>query len=257
MTAEVRALWITWRAAWRHALADRRALWSQLVMMTTNDLVWIAFWLLVFSRVDEIRGWKTADVLILLAIAITSSGFVLGALHNVRRLGDMAADGELDEALTVPVRTLPYLLVRRVEVLHIGEPLFGLVMLIVFADLTPARLAVFAYGVAMAIVIQVGFFVLVGSLSFFVGRNEGGNLGLQAMLLFSSYPVDAFGGVAKILLYVVVPSAFVTSVPARLVGSFELGPALALAAVAAVFAGLGVLTFDRGLRRYTSGSTWT
>lgn len=257
MRAELRALWVTWSAAWRHALADRRAFGTQTAMIIANDLVWISFWLLIFNRVDEIRGWKIADIITLLAIAITSSGFVLGAFANIRRIGDMAADGELDEALTVPVRTLPYVLVRRIEVLHVGEPLVGLTMLVVFTDLTPARILVFVYGVAMAVIIQLGFFAMVGSLAFFVGRNEGGNLATQAMLLFSAYPVDAFGGVAKIMLYVVIPSAFVTSVPARLVGSFELVPALILSLVAAAFAVAGVATFEAGLRRYTSGSTWT
>ena len=59
-----------------------------------------------------------------------------------------------------------------------------------------------------------GFLILVGSASFWVGRNDGGDLGFHAILLFSNYPVDIFGGVTRIFLYAVVPAGFVTSTPA-------------------------------------------
>lgn len=102
-----------------------------------------------------------------------------------------------------------------------------------------------------------GFLVLTGSLAFFIGRNEGGELGFHAMLLLGAYPVDVFAGAVKVMLYTVVPAAFVSSVPARLIENFDLVNALGLAGVAVFFAGAGWATFTLGLRRYTSGSVWT
>jgi ABC-2 type transport system permease protein len=104
---------------------------------------------------------------------------------------------------------------------------------------------------------MTGFLVLTGSLAFFVGRGEGGELGFHSILLLSSYPVDVFAGLAKVVLYTVVPAAFVSSVPARLVTSFDVGRAAALAAVAACFALAGWAAFTAGLRRYASGAVWT
>jgi len=60
-----------------------------------------------------------------------------------------------------------------------------------------------------------------------------------------------------LVLYLVLPAAFVASVPAQLVGSFDAGRAAALAAAAVAFSALGWVTFTLGLRRYTSGATWT
>jgi len=66
-----------------------------------------------------------------------------------------------------------------------------------------------------------------------------------------------FAGVAKVVLYTVVPAAFVSTVPARLVTDFQVGQAAWLTAVAVTFALTAWATFTLGLRRYASGSVWT
>jgi ABC-2 type transport system permease protein len=116
---------------------------------------------------------------------------------------------------------------------------------------------VFAAVVIAAAALMTGFLVLTGSLAFYIGRSESGELGFHAILLLGSYPVDVFAGVAKVVLFTVIPAAFVSTVPARLVDSFDATDLLWLAAVAAVFAAAGWAVFTMGLRRYTSGAVWT
>lgn len=76
-------------------------------------------------------------------------------------------------------------------------------------------------------------------------------------MLLGSYPVDVFAGVAEVVLYTVVPAAFVSTMPARLLDSFDLPEAAALAGIAGAFAVASWVTFTVGLRRYTSGAVWT
>ncbi|HEV8114766.1 MAG TPA: ABC-2 family transporter protein, partial [Acidimicrobiales bacterium] len=76
-------------------------------------------------------------------------------------------------------------------------------------------------------------------------------------LLMGAYPVDVFAGAVKVLLFSVVPAAFVATVPARLIDDFDLALAGQLVGVAAIFALAAAATFTLGLRRYTSGSVWT
>jgi len=54
-----------------------------------------------------------------------------------------------------------------------------------------------------------------------------------------------------------VPAAFVSSVPAKLIMSFDADRAAWLVAIATLFGLAGALAFTRGLRRYTSGAVWT
>jgi len=247
----------TMRLAWLEAWTNRRGFWTQVTVMLVNDVVWVGFWVIFFRQVGEIRGWDTDQVLVLLAVLTTGAGISLGFLHNVRRLGTMIGNGELDSALALPVPTLAHLLVRRVDPIHIGDMAFGIVLFFGFCNPTPQRVGVFLAGTVTAAAICTGFLVIMGALSFFVGRSEAGDLGFHALLLTSSYPVDIFAGATKVLLYTAVPAGFMTAAPTRLVDEFDPVLAGATVAVALLVVAIGVVVFNRGLRRYTSGAVWT
>jgi ABC-2 type transport system permease protein len=247
----------TMRSAMAEAWSNRAAFWSQITAILLNDIVWIVFWLLFFRRVGAMRGWDSGSVLVLLAALATAAGISFGILANARRIGWFASDGDLDAALSLPVSPLSYLLVRRVEPVHLGDIGFGVVLFAVVGDPTPTRIITFVFGVVVGVAVLTGFLVLTGSMAFFTGRTAIGDMGFNAMMIMSSYPVDIFVGASKVLLYTLVPAAFIGAVPARLLEDPSLGDALGAVAAAVFFAGAGWLAFTLGLRRYTSGASWT
>ena len=251
------AITTTMRTALAEAWSNRAAFWTQVTAILLNDVVWIIFWLLFFRRVGPMRGWDRDSTLVLLAALATSAGITFGILANCRRIGWFAADGDLDAALSLPVSTLAYLLVRRVEPVHLGDIGFGIVLFVVMGNPTPARAATFVFGVLVGVVVLTGFLVLTGSMAFFTGRSTIGELGYNAIMILSSYPVDIFVGASMVLLYSVVPAAFIAAVPARLIDDPSAGDALGAIGAAAFFGLAGWAAFTLGLRRYTSGAAWT
>jgi ABC-2 type transport system permease protein len=178
-------------------------------------------------------------------------------LSNARRIGQLVTDGGIDAALALPVPPLPYLLVRRTDPVNLGDLAFGVVLFSVSGSPTPARVAIYLAGSAAGATVLAAFLVTVGSLTFFAGRGEAGDLGFHAIILLASYPVDIFGGATKALLYSVIPAAFVSAVPARLVSHFHTAQAATLVGVAALSGVTAWTVFTLGLRRYTSSSVWT
>lgn len=245
------------RGAVAELLANPRALGLQAGIMALNDGAWIGFWWVFFQRTGTVRGWDFDGVVLLWSVLTTSAGLVLGVLANARRIGRMVTDGSLDAVLALPVRPLPWLLLRRIDGVFVGDALFGLVLFALAGDPTPARAARFAVGVVAAAAVLTGFLVAVESLVFFTGGGRTGELGFQAIVLLGSYPVDVFPAALRVALHTVVPAAFVAAVPARLVDAPDAGVAAALLAAAGGFAVLGWALFTVGLRRYTSGSAWT
>lgn len=252
----MRGLLATARGAFLEAAANRRALAAQMAVMIVNDGVWIIFWTLFFRRVGDLGGWDIDGILLLQAVLTTAGGIALGLVANARRVGTMAIEGGLDPVLTLPVPPLAHVLLRRVEPTNLGDIAFGLTLFAIAGDPTPARTAVFAGVVVASATLITGFLVLTGSLAFFAGRSEGGELGFHAILLLGSYPVDVFAGAAKLLLYTVVPAAFVSAVPAKLIQDVDAGQVVGLAAASAAMGAAGWLAFRAGLRRYTSGNVW-
>jgi ABC-2 type transport system permease protein len=247
----------TMRAAFAEAWANRTSFWTQISIMVLNDVAWIVFWLLFFHRVGAMRGWDRSKVLLLLAVLTTGAGIVLAFFSNSRRIGTLIRDGGIDAALALPVRPLAYLLVRRVDAVNLGDAAFGLALFCALGRPTPERLAIYVAGSLLGAVVFASFLVIVGSSAFFVGRGEPGDLGMHAILLLSTYPVDIFTGANKLMLYTVIPAAFVSSVPARLIDHFDVRTAVVFAGLAAGIATLAVYVFGRGLRRYTSSALWT
>lgn len=252
-----RALRRTWFGAVADAWANRRNFWSQSLVMILNDLMWVVFWVIFFDRLGEVRGWELRDVLVLQAILTTAAGITLGLFNNSRQLGRLIADGQLDEALALPVPPLPYLLVRRIEPINIGDLAFGIGMFAVMGEPTPLRTLAFVIAVVISAITLTAFLVLAASTAFVGGRSDGSELGFHSMLLFASYPVDVFGGVMKVLLFTVIPAGFITAVPTRFVRDLEPELVLAAAGVAVLLTALATFAFSAGLRRYTSGALWT
>ena len=250
-------IWATFRNAVAEALAKPGALASQMAVMAANDLVWVLFWVLFFDRVGTIGGWDRDRILLLQAVLTAAGGVSLGVFANARRVGMMAVDGELDAVLSLPVPPLSHLLVRRIEPVNMGDLAFGVVLFAVVGDPTPVRTLIFVLVVLASATLLTAFLVLTGALAFFLGRSESGELGFHAMLLLGAYPVDVFAGTVKVLLFTLVPAAFVSAVPARLIDDFDWVRAIELVTIAAVFATAAATTFTLGLRRYTSGSVWT
>ena len=93
------------------------------------------------------------------------------------------------------------------------------------------------------------------SLAFWIGDSSRlSSQMLNAMVTFSVYPITIFDGPARFLLYTLLPAAFVGAVPAQLVHRLTVASVAQLAIAAAVSAAVATATFQRGLRRYQSGS---
>jgi ABC-2 type transport system permease protein len=251
-----RAIGATMRNAAAESRANPGAFWTQLAAMVLNDVAWIVFWLLFFDRVDSLHGWDRSRVLLLLAVLTTAGGLVLGVFSNARAIGRLVADGGIDAALALPVPPLPYLLVRRIDAVNIGDLVFGIGLFVVAGQPTLERSAIYVFGSLAAAVVLGGFLVTAGSLSFFMGRSEAGELGFHAVILLSSYPIDIFAGSMKVLLYTAVPAAFISGVPSRLVDDFSVAGFFALAGAAAITATVAGTVFHLGLRRYRSSAAW-
>jgi ABC-2 type transport system permease protein len=254
----MRPLLATVRGSFAQTRSNYRALLSHMAIMVVNDMFWVVFWIIFFRRTGTVRGWNTERVLLLQAMLTTSGGVVLGFLSNARRIGLLVANRELDALLALPVAPLPHLLVRRIDAVNLGDFVFGIGLFVIACSPTPERIAIFIGGVLAAVTLLTGYLVATGSLAFFAGKGEAGELGFHSMLLFAAYPVDIFSGAGKAVLYTAVPAAFVAAAPSSLVDNFDGSDATVMVLAAAFFAFAGWAVFTLGLRRYTGSSgAWT
>ena len=113
----------------------------------------------------------------------------------------------------------------------------------------------FILALFLATVVFVSFLVIVQSLAFWLGTTGAfTDIAINAMITFAIYPITLFNNSAKLILFIIVPAAFMGAVPAGFVHGFS-WPLLGQMCLAATgFLALAVFLFHFGLQRYESGS---
>lgn len=246
------SLWKTNLAA---AMEYRVAFISQSIGMILNDAVYFVVWIIFFDRFPSIRGWQLTDMFIVFGISASAFGLAGLLFGNAFNLGDIIVKGRLDYYLSLPRPTLLHALASRVVPSSFGDFLYGFISFFASGQFSIVGLGRFVFGIAIAMTVFVSFLVLVQSLAFWLGT--GGvftNMAINAMITFAIYPITLFNQTAKIILFLVIPAAFMGAIPAGFVKSFS-WPTLGLMIIAAAgFLTLAILVFHVGLRRYESGS---
>ena len=139
-----------------------------------------------------------------------------------------------------------------------GDMIFGLLVYLIAEPNNWTHLPLFLLLGVLSALIVVAFAVLMGSLAFWLGRAEALASQLNNKLIaFSLYPIDIFPGLVRVLLYTLIPSAFVSSVPAALLSDFRWEQLTLLIGFVAGITLAARLVFRLGLRRYESGNLVT
>lgn len=240
------------------AMAYRGAFVLQVFGMLLNDVMLLFFWAILFSHFPALQGWTLRDVVTLYAIVAFGFGLATVVCGNSGRVAHIIASGDLDYYLALPADPLVHLLVSRTSLPSWGDALFGVVVYLVAAPERWATLPLFLLLGLLSGLIFAAFSVIAGALAFWIGQSQ--NLAMQlrnALLTFGLYPVDIFPGIVRVLLYTLIPAAFVGSIPAMLLAEFRWGQLAGLFVVTVVLLFVARGVFFLGLRRYESGNLVT
>jgi ABC-2 type transport system permease protein len=236
-------------------MAYRGAFLMQVAGMILNNTMLLFFWWVLFNRLPNLQGWDLRGVMILYAIVAFGFGAANVVCGNAFRVAQVITSGDLDYYLALPADPLVHLLVSRMSISAWGDILFGLAVFLTAASDRWQGLPMFLLVGLIAGLILVAFSSLVGSLAFWVGNAD--NLATQAinaLITFGLYPVEIFPGLVRVLLYTLIPAAFIGSLPAELLRDFDWRRLAMLTAFALGMVAAARAVFHWGLRRYESGN---
>ena len=239
-------------------VALRGAFVMQVVFMALNNFTFFIFWWALMQRVTTLRGWQLGDIQMLFGIVAAAFGLTVTVAGGVRHLGRFIEDGDLDTLLTQPQPVLVSALGLRSQPSGFGDLVSGLIFIVWSGQISWSRLPIVVVVIAASAVIFVACGTVFFSLAFWLGRVETVATQLWELLVtFSLYPEPLFGGTLRLLLFTVLPAGFVGYLPVRILRAPSLVNVTILMFVAIGYLCLAVLIFDRGLRRYGSGSRFT
>ncbi|MBN1934209.1 MAG: ABC-2 family transporter protein [Anaerolineae bacterium] len=237
------------------AMEYRAAFLLQAFGMALNNVIFLFFWWVLFTRLPDIRGWTMEMVATIFGQVALAFGLANAVFGNCMRIASTVVTGDLDYYLALPADPLIHLIVSRTSFSAWGDAISGVGIYLFFVPDSLIKLPLFLLYALFGALIFVGFAVIVGSLVFFVRQSEdvSGYL-YNAIITFSLYPIDIFPQVVRLLLYTLIPAAMVGTFPARLLFEFRWSGLLGLVGFTALILGAGYALFNLGLRRYESGN---
>ncbi len=225
----------------------------QTVTMFLNDLLWIAFWWLFFGRFPLINDWTYNDILLLWAFG--SIGFGLSGVFfgNKMNISEIIAEGKMDYYLTLPKNVLLHTLISKVNWFACGDILFGIIMSVLIIKPEQIPLAIFL--MTLSTILFTVFGILTGSLAFYIGNSQRISKTMYDSIVgLSIYPTNVYDGIAKFILFTIIPAGLVTGVPVELIKHFDMGQFLLMITITIIFVILAILFFYAGLKKYESGN---
>lgn len=222
--------------------------------MMLNNASFLVFWAVLIQQTGTIGGWGFADVLFLWALGPAAFGLAHVICGNVRQVGALIVQGDLDVYLLQPKDPLFHLLISKTIPSAWGDLIYGFVLL-PFLTLDPLKMGLFALFTVTGALVFVGAFGLVQSLAFWLGNISGmGAAFTEFLLTFTLYPETVFPQDMRWVFYSLVPAGFLAFLPIHVLRTFDWIWLPVIVAAALGLVALNWLVFQKGLRRYESGN---
>jgi ABC-2 type transport system permease protein len=224
-------------------------------MMFANNLVFFLIWVIYFANFSNVRGWQREDMALLIGVVAWSFGLNVLLLGGVRDLARTIVEGGLDLYLGRPRHPLPALLMARSLPSGLGDMASALVFWLLLAGRTPADLPLLVLVASAAAIVFAASWTMSQCLVFWWPSALPLCKDLfDTFLMVAFYPQHAYGFTLRLALFTVFPTAFVALLPAEALREADPLKILAMGGAALIYAGLAIIVFNRGLRRYASGN---
>lgn len=227
---------------------------TNIVFMLLNNASFIIQWMILYSLKENVGGYTFKQVLLLWGLAAGTYGVSRFFFQKAFSLSDTINNGKLDAYLIQPKNVLLSVITSEVQVSAIGDILYAYIMLFIYGFTIP-RFILFTLFCIGGGIILTAISVILSSLSFWFQKTDIiADTGNSLMTNFATYPDGIFKGLAKILLFTLIPVGFANYIPVRILSEFNLLLTILFIVITTIITLLAILVFYKGLKRYSSSN---
>lgn len=247
--------WLVQKINIMSAMEYRASFMYQVVGMIINNTGLLLVWVIFFKKFPAINGWGIHETMLLYGVSTMSFALVWIFLFGSLFISSYIVKGQLDNYLLQPKNVLWSISVSRTDISAVGDFSFGILVFLISGYCTFASTIIFFLVGIISALIFYFLIVILQSISFYAGDFEKVSEDfVNALLGFTLYPQSIYKGILQIIIYTVIPAAFISLVPVELIKNFQLRILGLIIIVAIILFFLANYIFTRGLRRYESGN---
>lgn len=217
---------------------------------------------LFFRQSGSLGGWSWQQALVVQGVYTLLDGVATTWLRpNLGAIVSHVREGTLDFVLLKPIDSQFWLSLRTLSPAGLSELLLGLGLVVWAAPRAggsagPLQLALALLTLLTGVVILYALWFLLAATSIWFVKTWNATEVLRAALTAGRFPIAAYPPALRLLFTVVLPVAFLTTVPAEAILGRATAPWLGAALLMAVLSFAASRTFWRfALRHYTSASS--
>lgn len=227
---------------------------TNIIFMILNDASFIIQMLVMYSIKDNIGGYSFKEMLLLWGMAAGVFGVSRFFFKNAFSLSDTINNGKLDAFLVQPKNVLLSSITTTVDVGALGDIIYAFIMLFIYG-FSIKNLILFTFFLITGGLILTSISIILSSLSFWFNKSDViADVGNQLMINFATYPDGIFKGLAKVLLFTLIPVGIANYIPVHLIVEFNIYLFLIVILVTILLVTLAFIIFNKGLKRYSSSN---
>lgn len=227
---------------------------TNIIFMLLNNASFIIQWLILYSLKDNVGGYTFKQVMLLWGMAAGTYGVSRFFFKKAFNLSEIINNGKLDSFLVQPKNVLLSVITTDVETSALGDLIYAYIMLFVYG-ITIKNFLLFTLFIICGGLMLVSVAVILGSLSFWFNKSDIiSDTGNSLMVNFASYPDGIFKGVAKMLLFTLIPVGIANYLPVHVISEFNLSYFLIIILVTLFLIGMAIIIFNSGLKKYSSSN---
>ncbi len=257
----LRIYWLYFRQFWKTRLIYKTDFIMGFLAHTLSVVFSLLFLTLIFTQVNQIRGWTFNEMLFLAGVG----GFIMNLHHiflfNIYRLGDeYIVTGDFDRFLLRPLSPLFQVYADSIRdnslaklIVNVGILAYAIPRLDV-ALFTAEKLVYSSLALVSGILIFASIYLMFASTAFWTGRSRAAIWLIFRMSDFRKYPYGIYGSAVQLVLVTLIPIAFASFFPASFLLEKQGWTSFQIAAIVAgpVFYLLALGFWKHGLSNYSS-----
>ena len=225
---------------------------SNIIFMILNNASMIVQWIVIYSIKESVGSYSLKMVILLWGFASATYGVSHFFFKNAFNLSSFINSGRLDTMIVQPKNILLSTITTDVSVSAIGDMIYGYIMLFVYG-FTPLNFLLFTLLAITGGLITASIAVISGSLAFWFGKSDAiANTTESITTMIATYPEDIFNTAIKIVIYTIIPVAFIAYVPVNIMTYLTVLPLLGVLLFTIIMIVLANMVFYSGLKRYSS-----
>jgi ABC-2 type transport system permease protein len=230
-------------------------------LSSVANLLGSLFSLFLFYRTGyQFRDWSWQEALVVLGLFTFLQGLAASLfIPNLNRIVEYVEKGTLDFVLLKPVSSQFWLSARILSPWGLPDLILGLLLIgysSITLNLKPLNLGLGLVLVSLGIVSLYSLWFMLGATSIWFVKIYNVTEVLRGLLEAGRYPMSAYPPLYRIFFSVIIPVAFLTTIPAEaMLGKLQIFTVLMATFLAATLLVLSHYFWQFALKFYTSASS--